>query len=91
MAEKSRDFVSASVDVDAKLKEAPVLFKADGDHISIICNTDYQLNKVLEQLHNDDCYMTEVDKWEDEGDGNTWLVVFNIANKKNGTFSLEMN
>jgi hypothetical protein len=35
--------------------------------------------------------MTEVDKWEDEGDGDTWLVVFNIANKKNGTFSLEMN
>ena len=57
-----------------------VYVKTDGDKISIICNDENQIQKVVKKMTTDDCIFEGYEEWDDDSDMK-WILTFRILDK----------
>ena len=55
-----------------------VMVRTNGDEIHIICNTDSQMDKVVEKMTTDNCKLAGYEEW-DKGIDKKWILTFLIG------------
>ena len=58
--------------------ENMVMVKTNGDEINVICNTEEQIDKVVQRLQTDTCILSGYEEW-DEGDDKKWILKFLVC------------
>lgn len=56
-----------------------VMIKTSGDFIYIICRKENQMDKVVERLTTDTCYLEGYEKRDDDSD-TKWILTFKVLN-----------
>ncbi len=52
-----------------------VMVRTNGDEIHIICNTESQMDKVVQKMTTDNCKLAGYEEW-DEGKDKKWILMF---------------
>ena len=58
-----------------------VMVKTNGDEINVICNSEDQMDKVVERLSTDTCLLSGYEEW-DEGKDKKWILKFMVCDEK---------
>tara|TARA_B100000902_G_scaffold350672_1_gene360157 strand:+ start:2707 stop:2946 length:240 start_codon:yes stop_codon:yes gene_type:complete len=58
-----------------------VMVKTNGDEINVICNTEKQIDKVVEKLSTDTCLLSGYEEW-DEGKDKKWILKFLVCDEE---------
>ena len=56
-----------------------VMVKTNGDEINVICNSESQMDRVVERLQTDTCILSGYEEW-DKGDDKKWILKFLVCN-----------
>ena len=54
-----------------------IMVKSNGDEINVICNTEEQMEKVVDRLQTDTCILSGYEEW-DEGDDKKWIMTWKV-------------
>ncbi len=54
------------------------MVKTNGDEINVICNTEEQMDRVVERLTTDTCLLAGYEEW-DEDEDKKWILKFSIC------------
>ena len=57
-----------------------LMVRTNGSEIHIICNTESQMQKVIDKMINDDCIFEGYEEW-DEGEDMKWILSFKILDE----------
>ena len=55
-----------------------IMVKTNGDEINVICNTEEQMDRVVERLTTDTCLLAGYEEW-DEDEEKKWILKFFIC------------
>ena len=55
-----------------------VMVKTDGDEINVICNSEEQMDQVVERLTTDTCLLAGYEEWDDDED-KKWILKFLVC------------
>ena len=55
-----------------------IMVKTNGDEINVICNTEEQMDQVVERLTTDTCLLSGYEEW-DEDEDKKWILKFTIC------------
>ncbi len=55
-----------------------IMVKTNGDEINVICNTEEQMDRVVERLATDTCLLAGYEEW-DEDEDKKWILKFLIC------------
>ena len=55
-----------------------VMVKTNGDEINVICNTEKQMDEVVQRLTTDTCLLSGYEEW-DEGKDKKWILTFSVC------------
>ncbi len=57
-----------------------LMVRTNGSEIHIICNTESQIQKVIDKMTNDDCIFDGYEEW-DEDEDMKWILTFRILDE----------
>ena len=57
-----------------------VMVRTNGDEILIICNTESQMDKVVQKMTTDTCKLAGYEEWDDDED-RKWILTFRVLDE----------
>ena len=57
-----------------------VMVRTNGDYINIICKKEKQVQKVIDRMTTDTCFLSDYEEW-DEDDDMKWILTFKILDE----------
>ena len=57
-----------------------VMVRTNGDYINIICKEEKQVQKVIDRMTTDTCFLSDYEEW-DEDDDMKWILTFKILDE----------
>ena len=57
-----------------------LMIRTNGKEIHIICNTESQIQEVIDKMSNDVCIFEGYEEWDD-GDDRKWILTFRILSE----------
>ena len=67
-----------------------VMVRTNGDEIHIICNTDSQMDKVVEKMTTDNCKLAGYEEWDDDSD-KKYILTFMVCDIEGVIIEPELN
>jgi len=67
-----------------------VMVRTNGDEILIICNTESQMDKVVQKMTTDTCKLAGYEEWDDDSD-KKYILTFIVCDIEGASIEMELN
>ena len=67
-----------------------VMVRTNGDEILIICNTESQMDKVVQKMTTDTCKLAGYEEWDDDRD-TKYILTFIVCDIEGASIEMELN
>jgi len=67
-----------------------VMVRTNGDEILIICNTESQMDKVVQKMTTDTCKLAGYEEWDDDSD-KKYILTFLVCDIEGAVIKPELN
>ncbi len=66
-----------------------VMVRTNGDEILIICNTESQMDKVVQKMTTDTCKLAGYEEWDDSD--KKYILTFIVCDIEGASIEMELN
>jgi|TARA_B100001964_G_scaffold238494_1_gene304085 hypothetical protein len=66
-----------------------VMVRTNGDEILIICNTESQMDKVVQKMTTDTCKLAGYEEWDDSD--TKYILTFIVCDIEGASIEMELN
>jgi len=66
-----------------------VMVRTNGDEILIICNTESQMDKVVQKMTTDTCKLAGYEEWDDSD--KKYILTFLVCDIEGASIEMELN